>query len=76
MTQITLSPGQLEGLVPGPALVECRDGIGNLVGYLHIAVGSREVKVPQFTADELDQFEQEPGGRSLSDILSDLRKQR
>jgi hypothetical protein len=27
-----------------------------------------------FTAEELDRFEKEPGGRSLAEILADLEK--
>ena len=73
MTQITLSPAQVQSLVPGPSLVECRDGTGNLVGYLHVAGSSEGYRVPQFTREELNRFEQEPGGRTLAEILADLR---
>jgi hypothetical protein len=73
MTQITLSQAQIERLEPGPALVECRDDVGKLVGYLHVASNGRNLRVPQFTTDELDRFEQEPGGRSLPEILAELR---
>jgi hypothetical protein len=73
MTQITLSSAQINGLAPGPSLVECRDDAGKLVGYLHVAGSSKGYRVPHFTREELDRFEQEPGGRSLEEILADLR---
>jgi hypothetical protein len=76
MTQITLSSAQLDRLEPGPALVECRDDTGNLVGYLHVAGPAGSARIPQFTTEELNRYEQEPGGRSLAEILADLRKQR
>ena len=76
MTQITLSPAQISNLESGPSLVECRDGTGNLVGYLHVAGKSLDVRIPEFTRDELNRFEQEPGGRSLKEILADLRAKR
>jgi hypothetical protein len=73
MTQITLSPTQIDRLAPGPSLVECRDDTGKLVGYLHVAGSSEGFRVPNFTREELDRFEQEPGGRSLAEILGELR---
>jgi hypothetical protein len=75
MTQITLSPGQIQQLNRGPTLVECRDSGGKLVGYLHVAGRNDPVRVPDFTAEQLAEFEREPGGRSLAEILADLRTQ-
>ena len=34
----------------------------------------REIEIP-FTTEELKQFESEPGGRTLDEILADLEKQ-
>jgi hypothetical protein len=74
MTQITLSPGQVQQLGAGSTLVECRDGSGKLVGYLHVAGRNDPVPIPEYTADQLEEFEREPGGRTLAEILVDLRR--
>ena len=74
MTQITLSPSQLQNLDQGQTLVECRDPAGNLIGYLHVAGSNGSAQIPEFTAEQLAQYESEPGGRSLGEILTDLRK--
>ena len=76
MTQITLSDTQVEQLDAGPALVECRDGSGKLVGLLHVAARNDALRIPEFTAAQLAEYEREPGGRSLTEILADLRQRR
>jgi hypothetical protein len=76
MTQITLSSGQVQQLSDGPTLVECRDSAGKLVGYLHVAGRNGPVEIPEFSAEQLAEYEREPGGRSLGEILTDLRKRR
>jgi hypothetical protein len=76
MTQITLNLGQIQQLDAGPTLVECRDPAGNLVGFLHVAGRNDPVPIPDFSAEQLARFEQEPGGRSLADILAELRERR
>jgi hypothetical protein len=76
MTQITLSAGQVAQLHAASPLVECRDSTGNLVGYLHLAGHNAGLPAPEFSPEQLAGFEQEPGGRSLEEILSDLRKRR
>jgi len=76
MTRLTLSAGQIQQLDAGPALVECRDPAGNLVGFLHVAGRNDPVQIPEFSLEQLTAFEKEPGGRSLADILADLRKRR
>jgi hypothetical protein len=76
MTQLTLSPGQIQQLDQGPPLVECRDAAGKLVGYLHVAGRNDPTQTPQFSAEQLADYEREPGGRSLADILADVRKRR
>jgi len=76
MNQLTLSPGQVQQLDEGATLVECREPAGRLVGYLHVAGRNQPVPVPDFSPEQLAQYEREPGGRSLGEILSDLRKRR
>lgn len=76
MTQLTLNPGQIQQLHAGSPLVECRDSTGNLVGFLHLAGRNGSVPIPDISADQLAEYEREPGGRSLADILNDLRQRR
>jgi hypothetical protein len=76
MTQITLSANQVQQLDNGPTLVECRDSGGKLVGYLHVAGRNDPLRIPDFTAEQLAEYEREPGGRGLAEILSDLRSRR
>jgi hypothetical protein len=76
MTQITLNPGQVQQLDEGPPLVECRDSAGKLVGYLHLAGRNGPVPIPEFSNEQLAEYEREPGGRSLAEILADLRQRR
>ena len=76
MTQITLNPGQVQQLETGQTLVECRDPAGKLVGYLHLTGRIDPVQVPDFSPEQLAEYEREPGGRSLAEILTDLRKRR
>jgi hypothetical protein len=76
MTQLTLDTTQVQQLGSGPTLVECRDPAGKLVGFLHVAGRNDAVRVPDVTAEQLAAYEQEPGGRNLQEILSDLRKRR
>ena len=76
MTQITLNTGQVQQLDAGQTLVECRDPAGKLVGYLHVAGRNGAGTVPDISAEQLAEYEREPGGRSLAEILTDLRKRR
>jgi len=76
MTQITLSPGQVQQIDVGPTLVECRDAAGKLIGYLHVAGRNGPVQIPDFSPEQLAAYESEPGGRSLDEILTDLRQRR
>jgi hypothetical protein len=70
----------LERLRQPGGRVEIRDETGQLAGYFTPpsaqAIESglyRDVEVP-YTDEELDRFAQEPGGRSLDEILKDLEK--
>ena len=74
MTELTLSSSQVAQLDPTIDVVECRDPAGKLVGFLHLAAAKESLSIPEFTADQLAAFEREPGGRSLAEILSDLRQ--
>ena len=76
MTQLTLDTTQVQQLDSGPTLVECRDPAGKLVGFLHVAGRNDAIRIPDITVEQLAAYEQEPGGRTLPEILSDLRKQR
>ncbi len=80
MSSVVLDSQVLERLRQPGGLVEIRDETGQLAGYFtppgeHPKESSlyRDVEVP-FTDEELDRFEQEPGGRSLDEILKDLEK--
>ena len=77
MTRITLDPAALANLDRLTEPVEVCDTSGRVVGYFHPAADERlyrSVQVP-FTDEELDRFEQEPGGRSLAEIISDLENE-
>ncbi len=80
MSSVVLDSKSLEKLRQGEGRVEIRDEAGQLAGYFIPpddrslkASLYREVEVP-FTEEDLDRFEQEPGGRSLDEILKDLEK--
>ena len=76
MTALTLDQATLAKFDNLKERAEIRDESGRTVGYF-IPVAERalyqSVKVP-ITEEELDRFEQEPGGRSLAEILADLEK--
>lgn len=73
MTQITLDPGQIQQLDEGTPLVECRDTTGKLIGYLHVAGRNGSSAIPDISPEQLAEYERESGGRSLAEILTDLR---
>ena len=74
MTRVTIDANILEKLKGLGEVVELCDDTGQVVG-LFTPVADRSlydnVEIP-FTSEELDRFEQEPGGRPLKDILTDL----
>ena len=76
MTRIVLDPQMRAKLNGLREPVEFCDEEGHVLGH-YSPVADRalydSVKVP-FTDEELDRFEQEPGGRSLAEILADLEK--
>ena len=74
MTRVTIDANILEKLKGLDEVVELCDDAGQVV-VLFTPVADRSlyenVEVP-FTSEELDRFENEPGGRPLKDILTDL----
>ena len=76
MTRVVFDQAMLAKLLNLNGRVEVCDEAGRTVGYF-TPVEDRSlyagVEVP-FTEEELDRFEQEPGGRSLAEILADLGK--
>jgi hypothetical protein len=74
MTRIVLDPQMRAKLNGLREPVEFCDEEDHVLGH-YSPVGDRAlyVEVP-FTDEELDRFEQEPGGRSLAEILADLEK--
>jgi hypothetical protein len=55
--------------------LELRDPKGVVVGYFRPAVAPEDYRKydKPFTKEELDRFANEPGGRSLDEIMRDLR---
>ena len=74
MTRVTIDADVLAKLKGLDHVVELCDEAGQVVG-LFTPMADRSlyenVEIP-FTAEELDRFENEPGGRPLKDILTDL----
>ena len=75
MTNIVLDAQTAQRLREARQCLELRDPTGGVVGYFRPAVAPEHYKkheVP-FTNEELDRFASEPGGRTLEEILADLR---
>jgi hypothetical protein len=76
MTRVILDEATLAKLHNLREPLELCDEAGRVLGHISPAVDPslyRTVQVP-FTEEELDRFEQEPGGRSLAEILADLER--
>lgn len=76
MTRIVLDPASLAKLRDLKEGAEICDASGTLFGFFVPAEApapSEKVAVP-FSDEDLDKFEQEPGGRPLREILADLEK--
>ncbi len=78
MSTVILDSKVIEMLRQPGGCVEIRDETGRVAGYFSPPVAHptetglySDIGVP-FTDEELDRFEQEPGGRSLDEILKDL----
>jgi hypothetical protein len=73
MTQLTVDDATGSQLAAAQDRAEIRDRAGRLLGYfLPAADNYRGTECP-LTEEELDQIQREGGGRSLSEILTDLR---
>jgi hypothetical protein len=76
MTRIVVDPVILEKMCQLREPLEISDASGQVLGHFlpqHDAERYRRTRIP-FDEEQLAAFEQEPGGRPLADILSDLRK--
>jgi hypothetical protein len=80
MSIVVLDSKALEQLRQVEGRAEIRDEAGQLVGYFILpddrsleASLYQDVEVP-FTDEELDRFENEPGGHTLEEILRDLEE--
>jgi hypothetical protein len=76
MSRITLDSNVADQLRKLKGPVELLDSVGNALGtFMPVDDKERlsEVRIP-FTLEELRQFENEPGGRTLNEILADLEK--
>jgi hypothetical protein len=77
MTRVVLDKETLAKLHDLKERIEICDEEGITRGYAN-PVGDKslyeQVQVP-FTEEELERFENEPGGRSLAEILADLERQ-
>jgi hypothetical protein len=76
MSRITLDSTVAEQLRKLKGPVELLDSVGNALGtFMPVNEKERPAEVkPPFTLDELKRFENEPGGRTLDEILADLEK--
>jgi hypothetical protein len=78
MSKITLDSTISNKLRGFKEPVELLDSCGSPLGTFTPAdkqSTSSEIRIP-FTVEELRRFENEPGGRSLGEILADLEKPR
>lgn len=76
MTKVILDKATLAKLRDLKEPLELCNEAGSTLAYVSPVVDRslyQRVQVP-FTEEELDRFEQEPGGRSLAEILADLEK--
>jgi hypothetical protein len=76
MTDITLSDDAIRSLMSAGYGAEVRDSHGQVVGFFYPNLAAAELEnfdCP-YSKEELNQREAVAGGRSLSEILDDLRK--
>lgn len=75
MSRVTVDPNGQFNINGITERVEVLDDSGRRLGiFTPESDRSRYegVRIPSFTAEELDRFEREPGGRGLAEILADL----
>jgi hypothetical protein len=69
MTIVIRDPETLAQIQAVTGRAEIRDAAGHPIGFF-----TPYPYVPPTTEEELQRIEQEPGGRSLAEILADLEK--
>lgn len=76
MTTITLTSEVADRLRNAVFGAELRDFEGKVVGYFYPDLSAEQLENYEcpLSPEELDRRSKEPGGRSLEDILRDLRK--
>jgi hypothetical protein len=75
MTQMRLDTDLANRLLTCGQPLELCDPTGQVLGTFFPRTGSADDDEPDpFTDEELDQAEEQPGGRSLAEILADLGK--
>lgn len=77
MTRVTFDQAALEKLQGHHGRIEICDHSGRIVGYFTPVSASQVIPVHEtvnlpFDKQQLDQFEQEAGGRPLKEILADF----
>lgn len=76
MTRVVLDSASEAQFANVTGRVEVCSGAGRILGfYLPVADPALyDQHWSPFTSQQLDEFEREPGGRSLAEIISDLEK--
>jgi hypothetical protein len=76
MTQLVLDAATTEKLRAAQERVELCDSSGTILGYFLPSSDRGLYKILDcpFTEEEIERARNEPGGRSLDEILTDLRK--
>jgi hypothetical protein len=77
MTQVILDRATLDKLRQVQEVARLCDETGGVVGYFHPVIDPSEYEglEPPMSEEEMARRLQEPGGRSLAEILADLEKQ-
>ncbi len=73
MTQLTVDDLTCSQFAAARDRAEIRDRTGRLLGYFLPAADEYDGPECPLTEAELDQIERDGGGRTLSEILADLR---
>lgn len=78
MTTITILDVILSQIQPGEQAVEVCDATGRVVGYFAPVATTEDYRraTPPVSNDELDRRSKAGGGRSLTEILGDLKSDR
>ena len=78
MTTLTIPDVILSQIQPGEQTVEVCDATGRVVGYFAPVATTEDYRraTPPVSDDELDRRSKAGGGRSLTEILGDLKSDR